>query len=156
MKKSLLSLLMIGLLSLTTSCGPKAFTKGEYDEDINRENNMNDLWSETDMQKVVADLVAGMTSQSTEVVGDGDDSPVSVEIVEEFMQPESVAFQFDPRVVLRNARVEARSRVPFRMIRASFGNDFHKRNYRTSPSVKSTRFRDCPLWRPAIAFRLES
>jgi penicillin-binding protein activator len=62
MKKSLLSLLAIGLLAFTTSCGPKAFVKGEYDEDINRENNMNDLWSETDMQKVVADLVAGMTA----------------------------------------------------------------------------------------------
>lgn len=61
MKKSLLSLLAIGLMALSTSCGPKAFVKGEYDEDINRENNMNDLWSETDMQKVVADLVAGMT-----------------------------------------------------------------------------------------------
>lgn len=42
-----------------TACGPKAFVKGEYD-DVERENNMNDLWSETDMQKVVADLVAGM------------------------------------------------------------------------------------------------
>jgi penicillin-binding protein activator len=61
MKRSVLTLLAVGLLALTTSCGPKAFVKGEYDEDINRENNMNDLWSETDMQKVVADLVAGMT-----------------------------------------------------------------------------------------------
>ncbi len=42
-----------------TSCGPKAFIKGQYD-DVNKENNLNDRWSETDMQKVVQDLVASM------------------------------------------------------------------------------------------------
>lgn len=62
MKKSLLALLMIGFVGLLgTGCGPKAFVKGEY-EDPETENNMNDLWSETDMQKVVHDLVAGMTA----------------------------------------------------------------------------------------------
>lgn len=65
MKKSFLSLLMIGLVAFATGCGPKAFVKGEYD-DVNAENNLNDLWSETDMQKVVSDLVAGMT-QHTEI-----------------------------------------------------------------------------------------
>jgi len=58
MKKLVLTLCAVGLMALT-ACGPKAFVKGEYD-DVERENNMNDLWSETDMQKVVADLVAGM------------------------------------------------------------------------------------------------
>ena len=48
----------------TTACGPKAFVKGEYD-DVDRENNMNDQWSETDMQKSVSDLVAGLTSHSS-------------------------------------------------------------------------------------------
>lgn len=46
---------------LLASCGPKAFTKGEYD-DLSRENNLNDLWSETDMQKSVEDLVNSMVS----------------------------------------------------------------------------------------------
>lgn len=46
------------------SCGPKAFVKGEYD-DVERENNMNDLWSETDMQKTVHDLVQGLTSHQS-------------------------------------------------------------------------------------------
>jgi len=41
------------------SCGPKAFVKGEYD-DVENENNLNDQWSETDMQKVAADLVSSM------------------------------------------------------------------------------------------------
>lgn len=41
------------------ACGPKAFTKGSYD-DVQRENLLNDQWSETDMQKAVADLVASM------------------------------------------------------------------------------------------------
>lgn len=64
MKKSALCLLMTGLLVLASGCGPKAFVKGEYD-DVARENNLNDQWSETDMQKVVADLVAGMTAHSS-------------------------------------------------------------------------------------------
>ena len=63
MKKSLLSLFAVASLALT-ACGPKAFVKGEYD-DVESENNMNDLWSETDMQKVVADLVAGMTQHQS-------------------------------------------------------------------------------------------
>jgi penicillin-binding protein activator len=73
MKKSglgrLASVLTLGLTAVATvatlsSCGPKAFTKGEYD-DVERENNMNDLWSETDMQKVVHDLVQGMVSHQS-------------------------------------------------------------------------------------------
>jgi uncharacterized protein (TIGR02722 family) len=53
--KKLIFVSVLGLLA--TSCGPKAFVKGNYD-DVNRENLMNDSWSETDMQKAVADLVA--------------------------------------------------------------------------------------------------
>lgn len=60
MKK--LGFVFIALSALVfTSCGPKAFVKGQYD-DVERENLMNDQWSETDMQKVVKDLVASMTS----------------------------------------------------------------------------------------------
>lgn len=46
------------ILSLA-SCGPKGFIKGEYD-DVNNENLMDDRWSETDMQKVVENLVNKM------------------------------------------------------------------------------------------------
>lgn len=53
--KKIIIVSFLGLLA--TSCGPKAFVKGNYD-DVNRENLMNDSWSETDMQKAVADLVA--------------------------------------------------------------------------------------------------
>jgi uncharacterized protein (TIGR02722 family) len=63
MKKLGLCLLTAAALVIT-GCGPKAFVKGEYD-DVEKENNMNDSWSETDMQKVVADLVGGMTSHSS-------------------------------------------------------------------------------------------
>lgn len=44
-----------------SSCGPKAFVKGSYD-DVNRENLMNDQWSETDMQVTVKSMVDSMTS----------------------------------------------------------------------------------------------
>lgn len=53
----LLTLAALAALSLS-ACGPKAFVKGEYDEDVNRTNLMNDQWSETDMQRVVKDMVA--------------------------------------------------------------------------------------------------
>ena len=53
----LLSSAVLGL----TACGPKAFVKGEYD-DVERENLLNDQWSETDMQKIVNAMVASMTS----------------------------------------------------------------------------------------------
>lgn len=53
---------LMGVLGLVlTSCGPKAFVKGQYD-DVNRENLLNDQWSETDMQKAVQDLVASLTA----------------------------------------------------------------------------------------------
>ncbi|KYG66899.1 penicillin-binding protein activator LpoB [Bdellovibrio bacteriovorus] len=59
MKKNLtLALLSLSFIA-TVSCGPKAFVKGQYD-DVNRENLMNDQWSETDMQKAVQDLVASL------------------------------------------------------------------------------------------------
>lgn len=59
----LLAIVTAAALALT-ACGPKAFVKGDYD-DVNAENNMNDLWSETDMQKVVQDLVSSMTTNSS-------------------------------------------------------------------------------------------
>lgn len=58
MKKIIL--VIAGLVALT-SCGPKAFVKGQYD-DVNRENLMNDQWSETDMQLIVKTMVDSMTS----------------------------------------------------------------------------------------------
>lgn len=61
------SIVILSVLSalLLTSCGPKAFVKGEYDEDINRENLMNDQWSETDMQVAVKAMVTSMVNHST-------------------------------------------------------------------------------------------
>lgn len=50
---------VVVLVLITTSCGPKAFVKGEYD-DIKRENLMNDQWSETDMQEAVSSMVESM------------------------------------------------------------------------------------------------
>jgi uncharacterized protein (TIGR02722 family) len=44
-----------------TACGPKAFVKGDY-EDANKENLLNDQWSETDMQKVAKTLVDSLVA----------------------------------------------------------------------------------------------
>jgi uncharacterized protein (TIGR02722 family) len=46
---------------ILSSCGEKAFVKGDY-EDPEKTNLMNDQWSETDMQNVVKDLVASLSS----------------------------------------------------------------------------------------------
>ena len=56
--KSVFSMCLVfsGVLVLT-ACGPQAFVKGNYDEDVEKENLLTDSWSETDMQKVVKDLV---------------------------------------------------------------------------------------------------
>lgn len=55
MKLSILILLAVSFF--ITQCGPKAFVKGKYD-DVEKENLLNDQWSETDMQNAVKDLVA--------------------------------------------------------------------------------------------------
>jgi penicillin-binding protein activator len=62
-----MKMLFVLILSslVLVNCGPKAFVKGNYDEDVNRENLLNDSWSETDMQKVVQDLVASLVSHPT-------------------------------------------------------------------------------------------
>lgn len=55
------------LISVATvvfvACGPKAFVKGQYD-DVNRENLMNDQWSETDMQVAVKTMVDSMVAHT--------------------------------------------------------------------------------------------
>ncbi len=62
---------LIGIVSLfaaaltLTSCGPKAFVKGDYDKDVERTNLLNDQWSETDMQKAVKDLVDSLVAHHT-------------------------------------------------------------------------------------------
>lgn len=50
----------VALVSLS-ACGPKAFVKGDYDEDVNQTNLLNDQWSESDMQNAVRDLVSSAT-----------------------------------------------------------------------------------------------
>jgi uncharacterized protein (TIGR02722 family) len=59
MKKTM-GFLLISLMALS-ACGPKGYIKGEYD-DVNNENLLDDRWSETDMQKVVHNLVQKMVN----------------------------------------------------------------------------------------------
>lgn len=54
-------LLAVAAVLVFSSCGPKAFVKGEYD-DVNRENLMDDQWSETDMQVAVKSMVDSMVT----------------------------------------------------------------------------------------------
>lgn len=52
---------VVSSFSVLTACGPKAFVKGKY-EDPEKENLMNDQWSETDMQVVVKTMVESMVN----------------------------------------------------------------------------------------------
>lgn len=56
MKKISLALACIAFLAV--GCGPRAFVKGDYDENVESTNLLTDRWSETDMQKAVKDLVS--------------------------------------------------------------------------------------------------
>lgn len=64
-KKGLSKIAAISIILIFSSCAEKAFVKGQYDEDVNRQNLMNDQWSETDMQVVVKALVDSMTSHAS-------------------------------------------------------------------------------------------
>ena len=64
MKKLLLFVLSTLLLS-AVGCGPKAFVKGDYDKDVESENLLTDKWSETDMQKVVQELVTSAVNHKS-------------------------------------------------------------------------------------------
>lgn len=57
-----LCLAVVGLF--LASCGPKAYVKGQYDN-VERENLMNDQWSETDMQVAVKTMVDSMVSHTS-------------------------------------------------------------------------------------------
>jgi penicillin-binding protein activator len=57
--KKLMSIIAVAMCALAlTACGPRAFVKGDYDENVESNNLLNDQWSETDMQKAVKDLVS--------------------------------------------------------------------------------------------------
>lgn len=58
-KKLVLILASVVMGFVLQGCGPKAFVKGQYD-DPDRENLMNDSWSETDMQNTVKAMVGSM------------------------------------------------------------------------------------------------
>ncbi len=63
--QNFIKLVFGGVLSLTlliTGCGPKAFVKGDYDQNVEDQNLLTDKWSETDMQNVVKTLVTSAIS----------------------------------------------------------------------------------------------
>lgn len=55
--KIVATIVAVAVTTIFLGCGPRQFSKGEYDEDVNRENLLNDQWSETDMQKAVSQLI---------------------------------------------------------------------------------------------------
>lgn len=58
-KRFLTTAMAVTSAFLLSSCGDKAFVKGDY-QDPEKTNLLNDQWSETDMQNSVKDLVASM------------------------------------------------------------------------------------------------
>lgn len=57
------NVLLVGgasILFLSIGCGPQAFVKGKYDENVERTNLLTDEWSESDMQETVKSMVASL------------------------------------------------------------------------------------------------
>ncbi len=74
MKSTLLKLISIAAVAASlAACGPKAFVKGEY-EDPNKQNLMNDQWSETDMQVVVKNMVDSLVAHRS--IADAQKMPI--------------------------------------------------------------------------------
>lgn len=46
-------------------CGPRAFVKGQYDDNVEDTNLLTDRWSESDMQNAVKDLVTAAVGHPT-------------------------------------------------------------------------------------------
>ena len=59
-----LKVLVCFISLILMQCGPSAFVKGKYDN-VERENLLNDSWSETDMQNAVKDLVNSLISHQS-------------------------------------------------------------------------------------------
>lgn len=59
--KNLLLVVMFAIVGTLTACGPKAFVKGDYDQNVSDTNLLTDKWSESDMQNAVRDLVGSAT-----------------------------------------------------------------------------------------------
>ncbi len=59
--QKIFSLFLSTSFLILASCGPKAFVKGQYDN-VERENLLNDQWSETDMQNAAKELVASVAN----------------------------------------------------------------------------------------------
>lgn len=60
--QSFAAAMFLAMASLLTSCGPQAFVKGKYDENVERTNLLTDEWSESDMQETVKSMVGSMIS----------------------------------------------------------------------------------------------
>ncbi len=60
-KNLILLVSVLGALVLS-GCGEKAYVRGDYDNNVQDTNLLNDKWSESDMQNAVRDLVASATN----------------------------------------------------------------------------------------------
>jgi penicillin-binding protein activator len=65
LKMTLLRITLIAAAAFVFGCGPRAFVKGNYDENVEDTNLLTDRWSETDMQKAVQDLVKEAVANPT-------------------------------------------------------------------------------------------
>lgn len=62
--KKLFGCLLAAVSIFLIQCGPKAFVKGTYDN-VERENLLNDQWSETDMQNAVKTMVESVVAHNS-------------------------------------------------------------------------------------------
>lgn len=60
LSKQMLFIGLLGLFAFTAGCGPQAFVKGKYDDNVERTNLLTDEWSESDMQETVKSMVGSL------------------------------------------------------------------------------------------------
>lgn len=60
--KQILFSSLVSVVGLVIGCGPSAFVKGKYDDNVERTNLMTDEWSESDMQETVKSMVGSLVT----------------------------------------------------------------------------------------------
>lgn len=135
------NLIIVGAVVLSiTSCGPRAFVKGEYDKNVESENLLNDQWSETDMQVAVKELVDKIV-YTTRAYGNANSNRQPIVMVTKLQNKTSE--HIDTESVMDMIRVELtrNGQVKFvdKQARGDIADEYDYQEGMTTESSKSKR-----------------
>ena len=135
------NLFIVGAVVLSlTSCGPRAFVKGTYDENVESENLLNDQWSETDMQVAVKELVDTMV-YTTRAYGNANSNRQPIVMITKLQNKTSE--HIDTESIMDMLRVELTSngQVQFvdKQARGDIAEEYDYQEGTVTESTKSKR-----------------